>query len=395
MNATEVKPGIYWVGGIDWNLRNFHGYKTQRGTTYNAYLIVDERVTLVDTVKHYLFDEMMARIRSVIDPQRIDLVVSNHVEMDHSGCLKKLSGLLGGVEIITSPSGEKELPEHFGKGLDLTAVETGQSVSLGERTLRFVCAPMVHWPDSMETYCPEEKMLFSNDGFGQHIASSERFTDQLGFDIVMEEAAKYYANIVLPYGAQVQKLLDVASELEIETIATGHGLIWRCAEQIGKIVDAYRRWATNETVPKAVIMFDTMWGSTKTLAEALRDGLEDEGVPVFMGWLDTNHVSDIMTQMLEARGVLVGSPTLNSHVFPSVAGAMTYVAGLRPIKRLGLVFGSYGWGRQAISGLKTFMDELGWGQPFEPVAVQWVPDKEDLKSARAAGREFAKAIKEG
>jgi len=393
MKAVEIKPDIFWVGGIDWNLRNFHGYKTQRGTSYNAYLILDERITLVDTVKHYLFDEMLARIRDVIDPQQIDLVVSNHVEMDHSGSLPMVAELLPGVEVITSVNGMTGLPAHFGQGLNLRPVKLGDEVGIGKRTLRFLPAPMVHWPDSMETYCPEEKLLLSNDGFGQHIASSERFVDEVGLDLAMEEAAKYYANIVLPYGPQVQKLLAAASQLEIEMIATGHGLIWR--RDLETIVGAYTRWAANRTVPKAVIVFDTMWGSTKALAYALQEGLEAEGVPTTMGHLDAADISDIMTHMLEARGILVGSPTLNSHVFPTVAGAMTYVAGLKPRNRLGFAFGSYGWGRQGVSGVEAFMDELGWQRPVESLAVQWRPGEEELAKARAAGAQFARAIKGG
>jgi len=250
---------------------------------------------------------------------------------------------------------------------------------------------MVHWPDSMETYIPEEKLLLSNDGFGQHIAGTERFTDEVGLDIVMEEAAKYYANIVLPYGPQVQKLLAAASELEIEMIATGHGLIWR--KDLDVIVAAYKRWAANETVPKAVIIYDTMWGSTRQLAYALQEGLEAEGVHTSMGMLQSNHISDIMTWILEARGVLVGSPTLNSHMLPTVAGAMTYVAGLRPRNRLGLAFGSHGWGGQGVSGLEEMMDQLGWRRPLQSVTVQWRPGDEELAKAREAGAEFARAIK--
>jgi flavorubredoxin len=391
MKAVEIKPGVFWVGGIDWSLRDFHGYKTPRGTTYNAYLILDERITLVDTVKHYLVDEMLDRVRDVVDPEKIDLIVSNHVEMDHSGSLPHLAAMLPGVEVITSANGETGLRAHFGDGLNLHAVNTGDELSIGRRTLHFLPAPMVHWPDSMETYVPEERLLLSNDGFGQHIASTERFVDEVGLDIAMEEAAKYYANIVMPYGAQVQKLLAAASELDIEMIATGHGLSWR--RDLDVVLAAYTRWAANQTVPKAVIVYDTMWGSTRRLAYALQEGLEAEGVPTKMGLLQSTDVSDTMTWMLEARGILVGSPTLNSHMLPSVAGAMTYVAGLKPRNRLGLAFGSYGWGRQGVGGVEKMMDEIGWQRPVESVGAQWRPGDEELAKARAAGAQFAQAIK--
>jgi flavorubredoxin len=391
MKAVEIKPDVYWVGGVDWDLRDFHGYKTQRGSTYNAYLVLDEKVTLIDTVKHYLFDEMLARIRDVIDPAEIDVVVSNHVEMDHSGSLPKITDVAPDAQVVTSKTGEKGLRAHYDAKWPMQAVDTGDELSIGKRTLHFVTAPMVHWPDSMVTYCPEDKILFSNDGFGQHIASSERFVDEVGLDVVMEEAAKYYANIVLPYGPQVLKLLDALSGAEVDMFATGHGLIWR--DHLADILDAYRRWASNETVPKAVIIYDTMWGSTAKLALALRDGLESEGVPYTMGNLATTHISDTMTHLLEARGILVGSPTLNSRILPTVAGAMTYVTGLRPRNRLALVFGSYGWGKQGVSELKGICEKAGWEMPQEPVAVQWRPTEEDLAAAREAGAAFGRALK--
>jgi flavorubredoxin len=375
MKAIQVAPDIYWVGGIDWDLRNFHGYLTQRGSTYNAWLIMDDEVTLIDTVKSYLRDEMLSRISDVIDPADINVLVSNHVEMDHSGNVPYMQGIAPEARVITSKNGEAGLKAHYGDDLELHPVDTGDTINIGTRTLQFVPAPMVHWPDSMVTYCPEDRVLFSNDGFGQHIASNERFADELPIGIVMEEAAKYYANIVLPYGAQVQKLLGALGDAPVEMILDAHGVSWR-GESIGTIVEAYKRWAANETEPRAVIVYDTMWKSTRKLAYALAEGLESEGVPFFMGNLQTTDISDIMTRLLEARGILIGSPTLNSHMLPSVASATTYLSGLRPRNRLGLAFGS-----------------CGWEQPVEPVAVQWVPDAEDLTAARAAGGAFAKAIR--
>jgi flavorubredoxin len=243
----------------------------------------------------------------------------------------------------------------------------------------------------MVTLCPEDKILFSNDAFGQHIASAERFVDQMGLDVVMEEAAKYYANIVLPYGPQVQKALAALAGVDVEMLATAHGLIWR--DHLEDILAAYTRWAANETVPKAVIIYGTMWGSTEMLAEALREGLEAEGVPTFMGNLAATHVSDTMTHLLEAQGILVGSPTLNSRMFPTVAGALTYVTGLKPRNRLALAFGSYGWGQQGVNEVAATCTGAGWEMPVEPVAVQWRPKADDLDRAREAGAAFGRAVK--
>jgi flavorubredoxin len=393
MKAIQVAPDIYWVGGIDWDLRNFHGYLTQRGSTYNAWLIMDDEVTLIDTVKSYMRDEMLSRISDVVDPADISVVVSNHVEMDHSGNVPYMQEIAPTARVITSKNGEAGLKAHYGEGLDLHAVDTGDTISIGKRTLQFVLAPMVHWPDSMVTYCPEDKILFSNDGFGQHVASTERFADELGLAIVMEEAAKYYANIVLPYGAQVQKLLGALGDAPVEMVLNAHGVSWR-GESIGTIVDAYKRWAANETVPKAVVIYDTMWKSTQKLAYALAEGLEDEGVPFHMGNLQATHISDMMTEVLEARGILIGTPTLNSRMLPTVAAATTYMAGLRPRNRLGLAFGSCGWGKQGVTGVVAAIEGMGWEQPVDPVAIHWVPGEEDLAAARQAGAQFARAIKE-
>jgi flavorubredoxin len=227
MEKNKIRDGIYWVGGIDWDLRNFHGYLTQRGTTYNAYLIVDKKVVLVDTVKHYLFDEMLDRIKKIIDPKEIDYILSNHVEMDHSGSIPKILEHVPNATVITSTQGEKGLRRHYKKDWKFHVVQSGDSINIGKRSLKFVTTPMVHWPDNMVTYLPEEKLLFSNDAFGQHIASSERYDHELGWDIVEEEAAKYYANIVMPYGDQVKSALKVVSELDIELICPSHGLIWK------------------------------------------------------------------------------------------------------------------------------------------------------------------------
>jgi len=391
MKAFEVKPGVYWVGAIDWDIRSFHGYKTQRGTSYNAYLILDEKVTLVDTVKAGFADEMLARIRDVVDPARIEVIVSNHVEMDHSGGLPKMLEVVPNATVVTTRQGETGLQGHFKADWNFSRVESGAEMTIGKRTLRFFPCPMVHWPDSMVTYVPEDKLLLSNDGFGQHIASAERFVDEFGFEIVMEEAAKYYANIVLPFGTQVQKLLSSLAGAEVDMIATSHGLIWR--DHLADIIGAYKRWAANETVSKAVIIYDTMWHSTEKMACALREGLEAEGVPTTMGNLGTSHISDIMTHVIGARGIAIGAPTLNARMFPTVAAGLTYIAGLRPLNRLGLAFGSYGWGKQGVNDIAEAMKQMGWATPVEEVAVQWVPGEDDLARAREAGAKFARAVK--
>lgn len=380
MRALEIKKGIYWIGAIDWDLRNFHGYLTQRGSTYNAYLVIDEKITLIDTVKHYMFDEMLARIKSVIDPAKIDIIVSNHVEMDHSGCLPKIAELAKKAVIITSPNGEKGLKMHYGDGLNLKVVNSGESISLGKRTLTFVHTQMVHWPDSMVTYMPEERLLLPNDAFGQHVASTQRFDDDLGWDIAREEAAKYYANIVLPYGAQVNKALDALSGLAIDMIAPSHGIIWR--SHIKDILPLYRKWANYEADKKAVVVYDTMWESTKKMAMAVKEAFELKDIPVIPMDLKNCHISDIMTEILEAKYICVGSPTLNNGMLPTVAAFLSYMKGLAPKKRVGLAFGSYGWGGQSIPQIEEVLKSCGFDM-LESVKTQYVPDKNTLDAIQA------------
>jgi len=380
MKAIKIKDNIYWVGGIDWDLRNFHGYLTQRGSTYNAYLIVDEKITLIDTVKHYLADEMLERIAGVVDPSKIDLIVSNHVEMDHSGSLPHMMEIAPKAGIITSPNGEKGLEMHYKKGWKMRAVKSGEQLKLGKYTLNFVLTPMVHWPDNMVCYLPEEKLLFSNDAFGQHIATSERFDDEYSLDIILEEAKKYYANIVLPYGAQVKKALEAVAPLAVETIAPSHGIIWR--GNIDRILKEYAGWSSNATERKALIVYDTMWKSTEKIARAIYNAFENRGYFPRLLNLQHNHISDIMTELMTAEYVCVGSPTLNNNMLPTVSAFLTYMKGLAPKERKGLAFGSYGWGGQSVKQVEEVLAGCGFTM-MESVRAQYIPGEEDLRAITA------------
>jgi len=391
MQAIELKPNVYWVGGIDWNLRNFHGYQTPRGSTYNAYLIIDEEITLIDTVKHYLFDEMLTRIKSVIDPKKISTIISNHVEMDHSGSLPFILKYAPNATVFTSTRGEKGLQKHYKHNWNIHVAESGESLSIGKRKLTFTHIPMVHWPDSMVTYSGFDKILFPNDAFGQHIASSERFDDELSFGILEEEAAKYYANIVLPYGGQVQKALDALHSLEVDMIAPSHGIIWR--KYLKEIIEKYQKWSSNTTNHKAVIVYDTMWGSTEKIAYALYEGLREKGIFVSLRNLNQTHMSDIVTDVLDAKLVLFGSPTLNNGMLPTMGGFLTYLKGLRPKDRVGFVFGSFGWGGQAVGQIESIVDEMGWDRPIASTNINYIPEEQDLKKIRDIGSQLANYIK--
>lgn len=390
MQPIEINPGVYWVGGIDWDLRYFHGYVTPRGSTYNAYLIIDDKIVLVDTVKHYLADEMFSRIRALVEPEKIDYILVNHVEMDHSGSVPKVMEIAPNAKIITTPNGKKGLEMHYKKDWEYILVKTGEELNIGSRRLKFVHTPMVHWPDNMVTYIPEDKLLLSNDAFGQHIASTERFVDQLGWDVVREEAASYYANIVFPYGDQVNKALDAVRNLPIETIAPSHGLVWR--SYLPELLKEYRKWAGNETDPKALIVYDTMWDSTKKMALALQEGIEEGDIPVTIKCLQTSHISQIVPELLTAKLVLIGSPTINNGMLPTVAAFLTYIKGLRPKKRIGFAFGSYGWGGQGAKEVASVLQEMGWEMPEKTVNLQYVPGEKDLDNLKEIGRRLAGVI---
>lgn len=391
LNAVEIKQDIYWVGGIDWDIRNFHGYTTQRGTSYNAYLIKDEQITLVDTVKHYLFDEMLSRVKDIVDPTKIDYIISNHVEMDHSGSLLKILEVCPNATIITSTRGEKGLKRHYKKDLKFKAIKSGDTLNIGKRTLHFVEIPMVHWPDSMVTYSPKDKLLLPNDAFGQHIASSERFDDELDWGILREEAAKYYANIVMPYGSQVEKTLGALSTLDIDMIAPSHGIIWR--SYIPDILREYTKWAQYQTDNKALIVYDSMWESTKKIAYALWEGLEESGIKVTIRDLKNNHISDIITDVLSSKMILIGTPTLNNTMLPTMGEFLTYLKGLKPKNRIGFVFGSFGWGGQAVGEVQKILGEIHWEIPIENININYIPDDKELLKTKEIGKKLAQYLK--
>ncbi len=375
MKAFEVKQNIFWVGGIDWSLRNFHGYLTQRGSTYNAYLIIDEKITLIDTVKSYLSTELIERISTIVDPAKIDYLIVNHVEMDHSGAVPCIMDIAKNATIITSQAGEKGLREHYQKEWNFKIVNSGDTISIGKRNLQFFMTPMVHWPDNMVTYMPEEKTLFSNDAFGQHIASYERFDDEYPLDIVIEEAKKYYANIVLPYSSQVVKALQDLSSLDIKMIAPSHGIIWK--DHIPVILEHYGKWSQNKTEKKAVIIYDSMWGSTEKMARSVYKAFEAKGYILRLFDLKLTDISDIMTEITDAEYICVGSPTLNKGIMPNVAAFLTYLQGLAPKGRKGVIFGSYGWAQQNAKGIQEYFDKSNIETVFTK-NINYIPTENQL-----------------
>ena len=384
---SQLAHGIYWVGAVDWDLRYFHGYITQRGSSYNAYLIVDEKIALIDTVKAPFAAAMLDNVAAIVPPEKVDYLISLHVEMDHSGSLPFMLKACPNAQLITSaPAGLAGLTAHFGK-LTAQTVKTGDVLNLGKRNLHFVQTPMLHWPDNTVAFMPEEGILFSSDAFGQHYASSWRFDDEVPQQKLFYEASKYYANIVLPFGTQTCKALETIAPLKPKILAPAHGLIWRSLTD--KIVAKYADWGVQKLTDKAVVVYDTMWHSTEAMAQTISQAFIKEGLEVEQMNLQANHMSDVMVALLSAKYIAIGSSTINNHMLPSVAGFLTYMKGLAPKGRIGLAFGSYGWSGQSTAQISEIMSALGWEQPLEPQRVRYIPDKEALKQLEQAVRNMA------
>lgn len=390
--AVKVTDDVYWVGAIDWNLRNFHGYRTDEGTTYNAYLITGKIPVLIDTVKAPFFGEMMSRISSVIKPRDIGIIISNHSEMDHSGCLVQTVSCVKPDKIIASNAGKEALNKHFAANMEITTVKNGEIVETGTDNILFAEAKMLHWPDSMVSYLQKRKILFSNDIFGMHKAHSKRFDDETpGW---YSQAAKYYANIIMPYSPLVLSFAKKITDLDItpKVIAPDHGPIWR--KDTEKIVNLYIKWAKREIKNKAVIAYDTMWQSTEKLANAIAEGLIENGTETKVMSLKTHHRSDVVTELLDAAAFIAGAPTMNGQIYPRMADLLTYIKGLKPKGLTGQVFGSYGWAPNAIINMAGEFKQMQVETVGESVKCQYVPDSRVLKKAFELGREISAKIKE-
>ncbi len=396
MQATELKKDIYWVGAIDWSIRDIHGYSTPKGTTYNSYLLLDEKVVLFDTAKKGFGDQLLNHISQVIDPGRIDYIVVNHVEMDHTGSLPEVVDLVKPEKIICSSQGKKALLAHFHReDWPYEVVSTGQEISTASRTIKFLETRMLHWPDSMFSYIEQDGLLISQDGFGQHWATSERFDDEVDQAELMYQAKKYYANILLPYSVLVQKLLAQVGEmgLKIDTIAPDHGPIWR--SEPGKIIRAWDEWSRQVSGSKALVVYETMWHSTERLAAAIADGIAETGVSVAVMDLATTHRSDIITELLDARAIALGSATLNNGMLPRMADFLCYMKGLRPVGKIGAAFGSYGWGGEAARLIAASLEELKFEMADEPLRINYVPSQDDLARCVELGRRIGSLAKAG
>jgi flavorubredoxin len=392
-SAVKVSDHVYWVGAIDWTIRDFHGYTTPHGSTYNAYLIMADEITLIDTVKAPFMDEMLSRIKSIVDPAKIKYIISNHSEMDHSGCLPQVIDLIKPKKVFASAIGTKTLKELFHDELAITAVKDGETLSLGNMELTFMETRMIHWPDSMFTYLAEDQLLFSQDAFGMHLATQERFADELPVATLEFEAATYYANIVLPYSPIVLKTLDkiIATGWKVKILAPDHGPIWR--KNISWIIELYKKWALQKPTAKAVVVYGTMWHSTEKMARAISEAIAQAGIQVKLLSLNETHRSEVTYEVLDAGALIVGSPTLNNNILPQMADVMTYLKGLKPANLIGAAFGSYGWSGESVKDLEGLLKEMKVEIAAEAISVKNVPDSGVLEKCSELGKAIAAELK--
>jgi flavorubredoxin len=399
MKAVEIKPDIFWVGAIDWAIRDFHGYVTPNGTSYNNYLIRDKHVTLVDTVKgdfaHYTIDN----IRSLVDPAKIENVVINHIENDHATSIDRIMELAPNAVIHITERGKKGLDRFFDTSRwKFRIVKSGDTLNTGTKTITFLETPMLHWPDSMMSYVAGDKLLISQDAFGQHIASSSRFDDEYCDQcstVELEHAVRdYYANILMPFGALIKAKLAEIQKLgiEIDMIAPDHGIIWR--RDPGKILKMYLDMANGKADLRVVIIYDTMWHSTEYMTTPIMEGIRAAGVDVEVIKLRATPMSIAIKRFWESRAMLVGTPTLNNIMFPSVAELLTHLRGLRPKDRIVGAFGSFGWGGGAVKEAYGEFKKMGLETVEPGVEVLYRPGLEDEKKCFEFGRQFAEKVKE-
>lgn len=388
-SAIKVTDNVYWVGAIDWTIRDFHGYTTPHGSTYNAYLVMADDITLIDTVKAPFMNEMLSRIKSVVEPSKIKYIVSNHSEMDHSGCLPEVIDIIKPKKVFASAVGVKTLKELFHDKHEIIPVKDGETLSLGNMELTFMETRMIHWPDSMFTYLAKDELLLSQDAFGMHLATLERFADEIPKSTLEYEGATYYANIVLPYSAIVLKALDkvAAAGLKIKIIAPDHGPIWR--KDIGWIIDLYKKWATQKPTAKAVVVYATMWHSTEKMARAISEALARSGITTKLICMNETHRSEAAYEVLDAGALIVGSPTLNNNILPQMADVMTYLKGLKPVNKIGVAFGSYGWSGESVKHLEAMLKEMKMDIVAESIAVKNAPGEDVLEKCHELGKAIA------
>lgn len=390
--SFTIKNNVHWVGKIDWELRKFHGdeYSTHKGSSYNSYLIKEEKVALIDTVWTPFAKEYVENLKQQIDLEKINFVVACHAENDHSGALPELMRHIPDVPIYCSKNGVKSLQGLYHQDWNFQVVKTGDRLSLGSKELIFVEAPMLHWPDSMFAYLTGDEILFSNDGFGQHYASEHMFNDLVGQNELMDECIKYYANILTPFSPMVtRKINEILSlNLPLDMICTSHGIIWR--DNPAQIVEQYLKWADNYQENQITLLYDTMWDSTRIMAEQIAGGIReaDPTITVKLFNLAKTDKNDVITEIFKSKAILMGSPTVNNGILVAVAGLIEEIKGLKFKNKKASAFGSYGWSGEAVKIIGERLADSGFAVVDEGLRLTWAPNEESRKRCREYGRDF-------
>ncbi|OQD58932.1 F420H2 oxidase [Methanobrevibacter arboriphilus JCM 13429 = DSM 1125] len=402
-DAFKIADGVYWVGVLDWDLRDYHGY-TLDGTTYNCYLVFgEEKTALIDNTYPGSSAQLWARIYDAFSKEgkepKIDVIIQNHIENDHSGCLAEFVKKFPDLDLYCSPKAVNGLISHVPalENFDMNVVKTGDTLDIGGKTFTFLEAPMLHWPDSMFTFLAQDGILFSNDAFGQHICASERYDTDISEDFLISHAQKFYANLITPSSPLVLRKLDEVVELglleKIKTIAPSHGQI---LTEPMKLINKYKEWASGECKDKVTFLYDTMHHSTQKMAHAMMEGLISEGIQVKSYFLHTDGRSDIVTDVLDSKAIFVGSPTMMNNPYPSLGDLMYYFNALS-FKKTGyqkeaVVFGSKGWGGGANRKLTADLQGAGF-EVVEQYDLTYIPTEEELLKCYEIGKEIGKKLK--
>ena len=389
----DITEKVAWVGKIDWELRRFHGdeYSTHRGSSYNSYLIRGEKTALVDTVWTPFAQEYIANLRKLVDLKKIDYIVMNHSEVDHSGALPELMKLIPQTPICCTQNGAKLLKAHYHEDWKFIEVKTGDTLDLGENKIYFVEARMLHWPDSMMSYLTEEEILFSNDAFGQHYASEHMYNNKVDPAELNQEALKYYANILAPFSALVAKKIEelLSLKLPVSMICPSHGVIWK--DDPLQIVNKYMEWAKNYQENQITIVYDTMWSATRTMAEAIAAGIRDRDADVTVKIFNCANTdkNDLITEIFKSKMAVMGSSTINRGILSTLAAILEITKGLGLKGKKAASFGSYGWSGESTQIISEALSAAGFEVVNEGLKLLWKPDSEGIGKCRSFGSELA------
>jgi len=393
----EIKKNVYWVGKVDWEIREFHGseYSTHRGTTYNSYLVKDEKTALIDTVWSPFGAEFVENLDKHVSLKDIDFIIAQHAEIDHSGGLAELMERIPDTPVYCSKNGVKSLKGHFHKDWNFVPIKTGDKLSLGKKELVFIEAPLLHWPDSMFSYMTEDNILFSNDAFGQHLATELLYNDLVDQDELYQECIKYYSNILTPFSGLVEKKIEEFKSLNVpvDMVCPSHGVIWR--ENPLQIVGRYLDWSKNYRENQITIVYDTMWNGTRNMAEAIAEGirLADDKVAVKLFNISHSDKNDVVTEVFKSKALLVGSPTINRGILSAVAGFIEQIRGLKFKEKKAAAFGTYGWSGESVDMINNGLEDAGFELMGRGIKSVWNPGEESLKECIDFGKEIANKTK--